>query len=71
MKRILLLGTLIVFIPAILFAQEKVEAPVWNVGDKWVFTQGSIEIIDADQKSYTMKFPSDRTTAWNLESGGI
>ena len=71
MKRILLLGTLIVFIPAILFAQEKVEAPVWNVGDKWVFTQGSIEIIDADQNSYTMKFPSDRTTAWNLESGGF
>jgi hypothetical protein len=59
------------FIPALVIAQEKVEAPVWNVGDKWVFTQGIIEIIDADQNSYTMKFPSDKTNAWFLESGGF
>ena len=40
---------LILFLPAVVFAQEKVEAPVWNVGDKWVFTGGaSIEVIKAD-----------------------
>jgi len=43
------LGWLIVFIPAMLFAQEKVEASVWNVGDKWVFTQGNIEVVGADK----------------------
>ena len=72
MSRIMFLGFLFVFLPAMASAQEKVEAPVWNVGDKWVFTQGIIEIIDADQNSYTVKFPSDKTiAAWYLESGGF
>ena len=71
MKKIVLLGWLVLFLPAMVFAQEKVEAPVWNVGDRWVFDQGIIEIIDADQNSYTMKFPSDKTNAWLQESGGF
>ena len=41
------------------FAQEKIEAPVWNVGDKWVFTHGNIEVVGADQNSYTLKFSDD------------
>lgn len=45
--------------PSITWAQEKIEAPVWNVGDKWVFTQGNIECADSDQNSYTMKFSAD------------
>ena len=72
MKKMIFLVWLVVLLPAMVFAQEKVEAPVWNVGDKWVFTQGIIEIIDADQNSYTMKFPSDKTNAaWLQESGGF
>ena len=59
MKRIILLGMVIIFIPAILFAQEKVEAPVWNVGDKWVFSAGAMEIVNADSKNYTLKFSDD------------
>jgi len=57
MKKIVYLGWLILFLPAILYAQEKVEAPVWNLGDKWVFTgESSIEVINADQNSYALKF---------------
>jgi len=57
MKKIFFLGWLVVFLPAMVFAQGKVEAPVWNIGDKWVFTgEGSIEVINADQNSYALKF---------------
>ena len=60
MKRIRLLGMLILFIPAIIFAQDKIEAPVWNVGDKWNFTgDGSIEVVKADPNGFILKF-SDR-----------
>jgi hypothetical protein len=71
MKKMIFLGWLVVFLPGMAFAQEKIEAPLWNVGDKWVFTQGNIEVVGADQNSYTMKFPSDKTNAWLLESGGF
>jgi len=57
MKKMVFLAWLIVLLPPMVFAQEKVEAPVWNVGDKWVFTgEGSIEVINADQNSYALKF---------------
>jgi hypothetical protein len=51
------LGWLILFLPIMAFAQEKVEAPVWNVGDKWVFTGGgTIEVLKVDQNGYVVKF---------------
>jgi hypothetical protein len=57
MKKMVLLGCLFVFIPVVLFAQEKVEAPVWNVGDKWTFTGNwSIEVVKVDQTGYILKF---------------
>jgi hypothetical protein len=57
MKKMIFLGWLIVFIPAMLFGQEKVEAPVWNVGDKWVFDrEGPIEVIGCDAQWYSVKF---------------
>jgi hypothetical protein len=45
--------------PSITWAQEKIEAPVWNAGDKWVFTQGNIEVIGADKNSYALNFSKD------------
>ncbi len=55
MKRIL--GLLFVLLPVMVFAQEKVEAPIWNVGDKWTFTgDGSIEVMKVDQSGYILKF---------------
>ena len=59
MRKMTILGWLILFLPAMGFAQEKIEAPVWKVGDKWVFTQGNIEVVDADQNSYTVKLSED------------
>jgi hypothetical protein len=50
------------------WGQEKVEAPVWNVGDKWIFTKGSIEVVGADAKSYVLIYSSDFPTA---EESGI
>jgi hypothetical protein len=60
MKKILYFGLLLLCFPTILFAQEKVDAPVWNVGDKWTFSnKGTIEVVNADQNSYTLKFSDD------------
>jgi hypothetical protein len=57
MKKIIFLGWLIIFIPALLFAQEKVEAPVWNVGDKWVFDrEGPMEVTGRDPRYYAVNF---------------
>jgi hypothetical protein len=59
MKRMSLLVLIIVFSPIVLFAQEKIETPVWNNGDKWFFTLGNIEVVNADQNSYTLNFSDD------------
>ena len=57
MKRIILLGLLLMFLAPMVFAQEKIEAPIWNVGDKWNFTgNGSIDVIRADTSGYALKF---------------
>lgn len=56
MKKMFLV-CLVVFFPAMVFAQEKIEAPVWNAGDKWVFTgDGSIEVVKADPSGFILKF---------------
>ncbi len=52
--------------PSITWAQEKIEAPVWNLGDKWVFTQGNIEVIGADKKSYALNFSKDTCIVENV-----
>jgi hypothetical protein len=57
MKRIIFLGWLVLFLPAMVFAQEKIEAPVWNVGDKWDFGQeGFLEVVGIDKNGYISKF---------------
>jgi hypothetical protein len=57
MKKIIFLGWWVLFLPAMVFAQEKIEAPVWNVGDKWVFDrEGPIEVVGCDAQWYSVKF---------------
>ncbi len=57
MKKMIFFGWLIGFFPAMVFAQEKIEAPVWNVGDKWAFNGGgSIEVIKNDDQVYLVNF---------------
>ena len=57
MKNMMILGCLILFFVPIVWAQEKIEAPIWNIGDKWSFTGGTtIEITGEDENSYTIRF---------------
>jgi hypothetical protein len=57
MRKMMIVGWLILFLPAMVFAQEKIEAPVWDVGDKWAFTgDGTIEVMQVDQNGYVMNF---------------
>jgi hypothetical protein len=37
MKRVVLLGYLVLFFAQTVWAQETIEAPVWNVGDRWTY----------------------------------
>ncbi len=57
--------------PSITWTQERVEAPVWNVGDKWVFTQGNSEVIGEDKKSYALKFSKNTCIIENVGSETI
>jgi len=56
MRKIILFVWVIAFLSQMAWAEEKIEAPVWNVGDKWVFTQGmNMEVIKADENAYVVK----------------
>jgi len=66
MKKMAFGAWLILFLPAMVFAQEKIEAPIWNVGDKWIFTQGNIEVVGADKDSYTLNFSKDTCILENM-----
>jgi hypothetical protein len=68
MKKVILLLWIFLLFPSITWAQEKVEAPVWIVGDKWIFTQGNIEVVGADKNSYTLNFSKDTSI---LENNGF
>jgi hypothetical protein len=57
---IILSGWLILFCAHIALAQDKIEAPVWNVGDKWVFNSGiTMEVIKADENGYVVRYPGE------------
>jgi hypothetical protein len=61
MKKMVFLTFLVLFIPALLYAQDKVDAPVWNVGDKWTLTDDvNILVANADGSSYTVKYITGR-----------
>jgi hypothetical protein len=71
MRKIIVLLWIFLLFPSIIWAQEKVDAPVWNVGDRWVFTQGNIEVVSSDQNSYTLKFSKDTCVIENKRSQTI
>ncbi len=57
MKKVMLLSFLVVLIPAMLFAQDKVEVPVWNIGDKWNLTGDvTITVANVDETGYAVKY---------------
>ncbi len=56
MKNIIFLGCLVLFFSTTVSAQDKIEAPIWNVGDKWSFTAyPTAVVIKADESTYTVK----------------
>ena len=60
MKKICFSGLLILLFAQMVCAQEKIEAPIWNVGDKWILSQGmAIEVINKDENSYKIKFQNE------------
>lgn len=64
MKKTILLIFLVLSIPAIGHGQDKVEAPVWNVGDKWTISEDVVvTVVNADQEGYTVKYSTSR---WEL-----
>lgn len=57
MKKIILLSFLVLFIPAMVCAQNRVNAPIWNVGDGWNLTGDVIiSVANADENSYAVKY---------------
>lgn len=57
MQKMIILGCLVLFLAPMVWAQEKVEAPVWNVGDRWIYKNNdgytwSIEVVDAEDNFY-------------------
>ena len=61
MKKTILLSFLVLFIPAILYGQDKVEPPVWNVGDKWTYKDATVttytnEVVDVKEDVFVLKY---------------
>ena len=60
MKKAILLGCLLLCFVSTVWAQEKCDAPLWNVGDKWTFKRAdgvtlTNEVIEIKQDSYILK----------------
>jgi hypothetical protein len=61
MKKKILLIFLVLLIPTIVSGQNKVEAPVWNVGDKWILSDDvMITIVNADEEGYAVEYSTVR-----------
>jgi hypothetical protein len=72
MKKLLFLIFLVLFIPAILWGQDKIDAPAWTVGDRWVLGDDVvITVASADQNSYSLKYtigPTDSVIVYEKPS---
>lgn len=60
MKKIIVLSLVILFLVSMAWAQEKCEAPVWNVGDTWTYklTDGktqTLEVVDISNDLFIVK----------------
>jgi hypothetical protein len=61
MKKMILLAFLVLSIPVMVYGQDKLEAPVWTVSDKWTFSDELVvTVVNADQESYTVKYVTSR-----------
>jgi hypothetical protein len=60
----MILGCLVLFLAPIVWAQEKVEAPVWNVGDKWTYK-------DVTGSTWTNEVKDSKEDLFIVKMGGI
>jgi hypothetical protein len=57
MKKTILISFLILFISAMAYGQDKIETPVWKIGDKWSLTGDvTVTVVNADESSYSVKY---------------
>ena len=57
MKRMTFLVGLVLFFATTVWAQEKIGAPLWNVGDRWDFGQeGFLEVVGIEKNGFVAKF---------------
>jgi hypothetical protein len=61
MKKIVILGFLFLLLASQTWGQEKCEAPVWNVGDKWTYKDASMttytnEVVDVKENVFILKY---------------
>lgn len=74
MKKIIVLSLVILFLVSMAWAQEKCEAPVWNVGDTWTykFTNGHTEtreVIDISNDLFIVKIEGEQNlSAYNRKT---
>jgi len=58
MKKLIFCSLLLLFYATtVVGEQEKIEAPIWKVGDKWVLSDGLVEVIDVNENGYLVRFP--------------
>ncbi len=60
MKKLIVLSFLFLFLASQAWSQEKCEAPVWKVGDKWTYKDAtratfSTEVLDVKEDVYIVK----------------
>ncbi len=64
MKKMILLSFLVLFVPAMVYGQDKVEAPVWNARDNWTWknADGTIlnsQVVKTEGNLYLVKMEGD------------
>jgi len=50
MKKMILVSLLVLFIPIILYGQDKIEAPIWSVGDRWSLKIAGGATLNSEQQ---------------------
>jgi hypothetical protein len=57
MKKMILLSFLILLMTGVVYGQDKIGVPVWNIGDKWKLTEDvTILVANANESSYAVKY---------------
>lgn len=64
-KKMIIITCLVLFCGPMVWAQEKVEAPVWNVGDRWTYKRAdgvtwTDEVVDVKEDVFILKVRGSR-----------